>query len=280
MRLIVFGRATRDETLYLSTHFQEGGNTPLVRSETVHGGMVSWAGRTIRNAGHRPVLVGSAGLDTPHDYLGENVEDRLFRDGESFHIRVLVGPDGQRSFLAPDNEPFPPLEITAEKYENVDGILFDGYALLPGRNDLDAEKLLSIATQGGTRRLPTVVTLPVAQVLTARDRPQHLQRVLTRLHQISPLTVCGASDEHDALGMARSPWVSIKTTGLVEPLIVVEREGEVLHQEPVTLEPNPRNTNGAGDVFAAGILLGLVEERPLAHTLLRGHEVAKTHVMR
>jgi len=280
VRIVCFGRATRDETLYLENHISVGGNTKIRFVETVVGGMVSWAGAAVRDFGHTPVLVGSTGVDTPHEYLGNNVEDYLLRDGLTNHLRVLVDPSGQRSFLSQESAPYPPIKILPQYVSNIGGVLVDGYAILPERNVAEAVELVAFVRTGGDPRIPVVVTLPVVDVLKIGDRVSLLCQTFNRLGNV---VVVGGIDEHAALTekwLDRIFWTTVVTTGSNIPYVDVKLGRTLVHREPVNLVTNPCNTNGAGDVFAAGVIVGMVEQQSLASTLQKSHETAKTHILR
>lgn len=276
MRIACFGKVTRDETIYLETPVLTGNNSPVRAIETVYGGMVSWAGKSLHKNGHTPVMFGCAGMDTPPHYVGHRSEDYLVRQGEMHHIRVLVDPDGQRTFLAPVSDSYPEYRIDAISARNLDAVMVDGYSLLPQKADGQASDLVFTA-QDTNPNIPVVVTLPVSQKLD-RSSVSHLVKVIETWGKVY---VCGGVDEHEKLpdGLPEE-WIMIHTTGPQNPFVIVKQGNQTVHVEPVGLVEKPKNTNGAGDVFASGIASSLAANHNIQEAIQYAHQIASTHVVR
>lgn len=276
MRVACFGKVTRDEMMYLSGPVAIGGSADILRVETSYGGMASWGSRVIHNEGHTPVLFGCTGEELPYRHTGEDSEDYLVREGSMYHIRVLIGPDGQRTFFVPGEDICPRFVIDPADVGTLDAVLVDGYSLLPGRNPREATQLVE-AARSVNPAIPVVVTLPVSQKIDD-GAARHLAEVFLNWERV---VVSGGWDEHARLP-DRFPdgIVRVVTTGPDVPCVTVTRAGETVHVESVRLVGNPRNTNGAGDVFAAGFTIASAQGKDFGEAIRFAHMLASNHVQR
>jgi len=254
-RIAVIGSVAEDEVLTLPRPLREGRHLDAVTHERRLGGGGANTAIPLARAGHDVVIVAPLGTDARGDRLLGQLQDAgldtsgIVRvEGASTRSVVMVDPDAERTIVNAHRcrEQGPP--------KRVEGMEID--ALYVRSRELDLADLLA----GVARRARVVAHIPPL----ARDaRPAHVL-----VGSESDLPAAFVADPWDAgEGIAGSTleWV-VMTMGAHGAEAVSADERMATPAPTVTAV----DTTGAGDVFAAGLVHGLVEGQPMAQALGTG----------
>lgn len=272
--IVTLGDVVEDVVVRLDGPLAHGTDTPSVilrrrgGSAANTAAMVAALGRPVRFVG----VVGDDALGGRllDDLVAARVDWRGQRRGRSASIVVLVHPDGERSMLTDrgDADALEPLDPTW---------LDDLTALHVPAYSLAVDPLATTATDAiaDARRWGALVSIDVSSVdLIARQGPAS---VLARLDALRPDVVLANGDEFAALGGA-AVWTDAPHTPVLvkrgpDPALVVR--GASIVEVPV---PEPRHdgvdTTGAGDAFAAGVVVAMLDGADLVAATTAGHHAA------
>lgn len=272
--IVTLGDVVEDIVVRLSGPIAHGTDTPSVVDRRRGGSAANTA--VMVAALDRPArFVGVIGDDAlgqrlVDDLRAAGVDWRGQRRGRSASIVVLVDPDGERSMLTDRGD--------ADTLGTLDPIWLDDLtALHVPAYSLAAEPLATTAVDAiaDARRWGALVSIDVSSVdLIERQGPA---AVLAQLDALRPDVVLANGDEFDALG-GPSAWADAPHTPLVvkrgpDPALVVR--GESVVEVPA---PAPRHdgvdTTGAGDAFAAGLIVAMIDGADLTAAAAAGHAAA------
>jgi len=251
-RVVVVGSVAEDEVLSLPNPLHEGSHLDATKRERRLGGGAANTAVPLRHAGHEVVVLSPLGTDDTGDWLlgqlreaGVDTSGIVRVDGESTRSLVLVDPEGERTVVNVHRCREESLS------ERLAGIEADALYVRSREADL-AEPMATIA-----RRATVVAHLPP---LARGARPAHVL-----LGSESDLPEAFVGDPWDAgEGIAGSllRWV-VMTMG-AHGAEAVSAEERIAAPAPSV---NAVDTTGAGDVFAAGLVHALLDERPMPQAL-------------
>lgn len=251
-RVVVVGSVAEDEVLSLSHPLREGSHLDATTRERRLGGGAANTAVPLRHAGHEVVVLSPLGTDDTGDWLlgqlreaGVDTSGIVRVDGESTRSLVLVDPEGERTVV---NVHRCREESLPERLARIEA---DALYVRSREADL-AEPMATIA-----RRATVVAHLPP---LARGARPAHVL-----LGSESDLPEAFVGDPWDAgEGIAGSllRWV-VMTMG-AHGAEAVSAEERIAAPAPSV---NAVDTTGAGDVFAAGLVHALLDERPMPQAL-------------
>ncbi len=269
-RLVFLGDLAVDVVLLPRGSLVLGTDVPG-RVELRAGGSAANAARWAARLGARATFVGAIGRDAWGRTLAaslraDGVTARLARTtGPSARIGVVVGPGGERSFVA-DRRAADRLaaEWLRPAWFAADLLHLPAYSLLS-----DAVLPAALRAVALARANAALVSIDLASrgPLLAHGR----REVLRRLERVSPDVLLGNEFEVGVLAAARGPQALLDVT----PILCVKRgaEGCALWARPggrgaetVSLEVlaarvSTADTTGAGDAFDAGFLIAWLDAR-------------------
>jgi sugar/nucleoside kinase (ribokinase family) len=226
-------------------------------------------------AGGRARFIGQVGHDPTGRWLTEQLEavgaDVVVRwRGRTGTIVVLVDPSGERTMLA---DRAACIELSDPDPAWLDGLhtLHIPYYSLVG--EPLATTTTTLAGWANDRDIRVSVDASSAALL------QHdgADAALDRIAALHPQIVLANELEAGVLGAGLHPDRLGGATVVVKrgaaPAIVLRSGCEPLHVPGVRLD-DVRDTTGAGDAFAAGLLLALVDGADVATAVQHGHVVA------
>lgn len=232
-------------------------------------------------AGGRARFIGQVGDDSTgrwltDDLLAVGAEVAVRRSGRTGTIVVLVGSDGERTMLTD--------RAACTDLDGVDTTWLDGlhtlhvpyYSLVGEPLATTAEELVAAAHLRGLR-----VSVDVSS--TALLLAEGVDRALGRIADLRPQVVLANEAEAEVLGRGLDPQRLHGATVVVKrgagPASVATGDGSVHHVPAVTL-PVVRDTTGAGDAFAAGLLLAMAAGADAVEAVAAAHRVAADAVRR
>jgi sugar/nucleoside kinase (ribokinase family) len=251
-RIVVVGSAAQDEVVWLRQPLSEGHHLDASRRKLRLGGGGANTAIPLCNAGHQVRLVAAVGADPAGDWLlglleAAGVDTSLVTrvPGESTRSLVLLDPAGERTIIN--------LHRCGAQCapERVRSLVADAVYVRCRELDL----AVAIAERAAD-------SLVVAHVppLAACSRPAAV--LVGSAADLPPAFLADPWAAGRAIAGDALRWVVV-TLGPEGALAV--RPGECLRV------PAPEvavvDTTGAGDVFAAGLVHGLVEGRPMAEAL-------------
>ncbi|HOW52354.1 MAG TPA: adenosine kinase [bacterium] len=195
------------------------------------------------------------------DLTRHSVKAHLLADGpETGRAATFITPDGERTFATYLGAA---VKLTADDLHaglfagaaviHIEGYLVQNHALL--------ERALELARESGAR-----VSLDLASHNVVTENLDFL-RGLAERHLIDVLF---ANEEEARAFTGREPLDALGVMAALAPVAVVKlgREGSVAARDGKTARiaavPSPcRDTTGAGDLYAAGFLYGLLNDLPL-----------------
>ncbi len=275
--------ATLPDDRFLADHGLERGTMSLVDeqrverliAETENLPRTCVSGGSAANTAH-----GLAGLGVPCAYVGKvgddatgalfrsdlersGIESRLFTGRiPTGRAMAFISPDGERTFatylgaavtLSP--EELSPALFAGARIVHIEGYLVQDHALL--------RRAVSLARQSGAQ-----VSLDLASHNVVRENHAFLQELVSSrmvdilfANEQEATAFTGEEDPERALGvLARTCPVAVVKCGKDGSL--ASRNGETVM---VPARPAPcRDTTGAGDLYAAGFLYGVLRDMPLA----------------
>ena len=251
-RIVVVGSVAQDDVVTLRQPLSAGHHLDAASRRLRLGGGGANTAIPLRHAGHEVALVAPVGADGVAEWLfaklqaaGVDTEAVARVPGESTRSLILVDPGGERTIvnLHRCRETAPPARLAT----------LEADAVYVRSRDLDLRDLLAAAAGRG---------LVVAHVppIEAGSRPAHV--------------LVGSESDLPPSFLA-DPWAAVRAiAGDRLRLVVVTRGGEGASafspRERVDV-PAPRvavvDSTAAGDVFAAGLVHGLVLGRPTREAL-------------
>ena len=266
-RIAALGDLNLDLTLEVAAHPAAGGEAIATAQHSGVGGSATNTAIVLARGGAHCRLLACVGDDP----WGRHLLERLTAAGDDapdvaavqVHPReptqvnvIAVTPDGERTMYAyrGANTRLVPTDGLLEVVSDSEVLHLSGYALLAAPQRDAAEAAVATAASAG---LPVVADVPVGP---AREIPGRLHAVLPSVHT---LVVAGAEaraltgTDDDAAALARLLELGVRRVALKlgrDGCRLVRSDGEVtVRTEPV----EPLDTTGAGDSFAAGVVLGL-----------------------
>lgn len=232
-------------------------------------------------AGGRARFIGQVGDDSTGDRLVADLaavgaEVAVRRGGRTGTIVVLVSSDGERTMLTD--------RAACTQLSGVDDHWLDGlhtlhvpyYSLVGEPLATSTAQLVAAAHSRGIR-----VSIDVSS--TAVLLAEGTERALQRIAGLRPHVVLANEDEAEVLGHGLHPQHLHGATVVVKrgaaPASVTAADGSV-HQVPAVPIPSVRDTTGAGDAFAAGLLLALAHGADVVAAVGDAHRVAAAAVRR
>jgi sugar/nucleoside kinase (ribokinase family) len=186
-----------------------------------------------------------------------NVEPILFKSGlPTGHVLSIITPDAQRSmftYLGASSETHP-TEITPTLFENVALVHLEGYLLFNEALMMAALKAAKSAGAIVSLDLASYTVVEAAKKLLDDICKEYVDIVIANEDEARVFT--GSSDENKALEI-------LATKSEIAVMKVGKRGSHIAHNgikiavKPVGSE-KPIDTTGAGDLWAAGFLYGLV----------------------
>jgi len=228
----------------------------------------------IAKLGGSAAFVGKRG----DDELGRRFESELQKDRVDSVLlksslptgRVLsvITPDAQRSmmtYLGASAETLP-AEISAERLSGAAVVHIEGYLLF--------NRDLMLAALQAARKTGAAVSLDLASFTVVREAHSFLKEIIPEYVDIlfanedEAFALTGISDEHRALRvLAENATVAVLKVGKRGSYTC--HAGRIIANAPLGTG-EAVDTTGAGDLFAAGFLYGLVNAMPLAKCGLLG----------
>lgn len=195
-------------------------------------------------------------LDTLRSYPSLDLEHmtRLPNEHTPF-CRVLVTPDGERSFLvfwyreSEVTPPSPPL-LAGSKYLALD--------LYGGEERLAAA---SLAREMGVKTVIGDVIWPDHEVLLLTD-------IATNSAAFLRESFPGVDVRKHSLDLHQVAGGTVITTDGPNPIHAIDPHGREMYLAPPRVQP--LDTTGAGDAFRAGLIYGMLKEWPLERCLAWG----------
>jgi len=249
-----------------------GTDTPGVRVERRRGGSAANVAVFAAGSGTPSRFVGRVGDDALGDRLVAELADAgvdaaVQRGGRTGSIVVLVAPDGERSML-PDRG-------GAVDLDHVDPAVLDGCSWL----HLPAYSLLveplgraSAALAGEAHRRGVQVCVDASSAALL----EHVGPAAARsaIEAIGPQVVLANGDEARVLDLRAHPFRHDVRTVVKAGADPVEVLGAERLTVPVPPVADVRDTTGAGDAFAAGLLGALARGADTTGAVLAGCSVA------
>jgi sugar/nucleoside kinase (ribokinase family) len=251
-RIVVVGSVAQDAVVWLRQPLVPGRHLDSRQRKVRLGGGAVNTAVPLRHAGHQVALVSPVGADTVGEWLIAKVQATgidcasLARvQGESTRSLVLVDPDGERTIVNESRcrELAPPVRVRALQKD----------ALYVRSRETDLQDLL---------REEAKTALVVAHVppLAAGSRPAQV--------------LVGSESDLPRAFLSRPFAAAREIAGDVLQWVVLTRGGNgaaAFSARERIEEPAPAvsvlDTTAAGDVFAAGLVHGLVTGRPMADAL-------------
>jgi len=217
--------------------------------------------------GGKARFVGKCGTDTwgrqyENDLGKQNVDAALLRsDSPTGRVLSIITPDAQRTmftYLGASSETRPE-EITARSFAGAAVVHVEGYLLF--NPDL-IQAALDAAKEAGA-----LVSLDLASFTVVEQALELLEKLVVDSVDIlianedEARAFTGQSDEKLALG-ALSEKASVAVLKVGPRGSHITHAGESIHIQPMG-DGTALDTTGAGDLWAAGFLFGLVNGYPL-----------------
>lgn len=221
----------------------------------------------VGNLGGSARFVGKCGNDNmaqliETDLIRQNVEPALIRsDSPTGCALTIITPDAQRSFLTylGASAETRPEEITVNLFENAAIVHLEGYLLF---NPVLIQTALSAAKEAGAK-----ISLDLASYTVVKASGEILDELVETYVDIlianedEAAAFTGHSDESQALSaLAAKADIAVLNVG---------PRGSYIAQAGNTFAVKPggdggvQDTTGAGDLWAAGFLFGLVKGYPI-----------------
>lgn len=217
----------------------------------------------LANVGVETAFIGKIGTDEIGDFFQSDMESnqitpRLFTSGSpSGRAIAFVTPDSERTFatylgaaveLSAD-------ELSQDLLDGYDILYIEGYLVF---NEPLIIKGIELAKKGGLK-----VALDLASYNVVEAKLDLLTRLLPDIDYVF------ANEEEAHAYCKLAPDAAVEHLGHTSEIAVVKcgAEGSLVKRNGITVKvdsisANPVDTTGAGDLYAAGFLHGLVHDKP------------------
>ncbi|GMR01717.1 MAG: PfkB family carbohydrate kinase [Acidimicrobiia bacterium] len=276
--LCCIGDLVEDVVVWLSCDIATGTDTDV----TIHrrrGGSAANVAVAAASIGARVRFIGRVGSDAVggaliDDLQAAGVDPVVQREGRTGTIVVLVDESGERSML-PDRAAAVDLDrIGATDLAGVTWLHVPAYSLVTGSlADTSKAAIERVRANGGS------VSIDVSSMAIINEYGvDAFRRMLTGLE---PEIVLCNQDEAVVLGVDEMGGMSSSVVTVVkagpDPAIAMDESG-LLASVPAVHLGQVRDTTGAGDAFAAGLITALMEDADIERALVAGHRLA-AHVL-
>jgi sugar/nucleoside kinase (ribokinase family) len=221
----------------------------------------------IGQLGGHPRFIGKRGKDElggifEKSLVASNVEPRLsLSDSPTGRVLSLITPDAQRSmftYLGASSET-KPVELTPELFKDAALVHLEGYLLF--NKDL-IMAALKVAKEAGARISLDMASFTVVQA--AKDILRDIIRDYVDIllaNEDEARAYTGLSDERAALNRLSSE-VDVAVVKIGKRGSLITTQGKV-YTIGILGDGSAKDTTGAGDLWAAGFLYGLVNGMPI-----------------
>ena len=261
------------------------------RVSFVQGGSAANTARWLARLGARSSLVCAVGRDA----AGRALIDTLRGDGvvlrasrvtgaRTGRIGVLIGPDGERSFVADRAaaDRLAPEDLAASWFANADALHLPAYSLLGEPLGQAGRRAVVLAREAGA-----LVSVDLASMVPLLSRGRRAAKAL--LDEVAPDLLFATAAEAEALlghyrpdGLLEVAPMAVVKRGSRGATVLAREGDERLRFEVATAQLAATDTTGAGDAFDAGFLVGWFAARAAGRSLpaslqraaLAGHRAA------
>lgn len=262
--VVGFGMSSIDQLCLVARHPRLDSKQPLVRHEVQPGGQVPTALVALQRWGLQTAYVGAFGDDPGGSMArsalaieGIDLSGTCTRRNAQQQVSVILIDEitGERSVLW---QRVPDLVMHAAELPLQ--VLASGRALLMDAVDIPA----AVAAARAARRAGSMVVLDVDSPTPGIEELLGLTDVLITSPDF-PVRLTGQNDIRTALKAAAGfgPWFTSATLGPGGALAVVRGELHYAPAQPVVSV----DSTGAGDIFHAGCIYGLLRGWPVSDTL-------------
>lgn len=248
------------------------------------GGSAANMAVNVMRAGGRARFIGQIGDDPQGQHLvdaleAEGVETVVRRQGRTGTIIVLVDAAGERTMLTDRGAAGDLADPERAWLDGLDTLHVPLYSLIGGALASTSTTLIGWAHDRGIR-----VSIDASSAAVIAEHGRCASRML--LTSLQPDVLLCNELETSTLGgpdaVARiGAGVTIVKQGAGDCLVIERGEaGDVTTAVPAVHLDHVRDTTGAGDAFAAGLLLALAQGAPAVEAARRAHEVAAAAIRR
>ncbi len=257
------GGMTFVEMPFIENALKKTGETPAI----VPGGSACNTAVGVGKLGGKAHFIGKCGRDdTASFYKSEleksNVQPFLFEsDLPTGRVLSIITPDAQRTFLTclGASALMQPEEITATLFKPSAIVHLEGYLVF--NNDL------FLAALEAAKKAGALISLDLASYTVVEQEKKLLDRVIKDYVDIlianedEALAYTGDSDEKASV-LKMADFVDIAVVKIGEKGAYICHNGDIITAGPAG-SGGVVDTTGAGDLWAAGFLFGLVNHYPL-----------------
>ncbi|MEO6206865.1 MAG: PfkB family carbohydrate kinase [Candidatus Limnocylindrales bacterium] len=293
-RIVVLGDLMLDVVL-ASAGPLEIGSDVAGRVRFLQGGSAANTARWLARLGARSSLICAVGRDP----AGRALVDEVREDGvvprvvrlagvRTGRIGVLVGPDGERSFVADRSaaDGLAPGDLRAAWFASADALHLPAYSLLGDPLGLAGRRAVSLAREVGA-----LVSVDLASIAPLLGDGRRAARAL--IESVTPDVLFATAAEAEALlgrravdGLLDLAPAAVIKRGARGATVLARDEGRDLRFEVATAHVATADSTGAGDAFDAGFLVGWLAARgagrstaaSLQRAALAGHRAAARHL--
>jgi sugar/nucleoside kinase (ribokinase family) len=287
---VVLGDLMLDVVLTPDRELETGTDVPG-RVGLVQGGSAANTARWLGRLGARTTLISAVGRDT----VGRALVDAIRADGVTPHVRrvqgartgrigVLVGPGGERSFVADRGaaDLVRPDDLRPGWFRGIDALHVPAYSLLGEPLGLAGRRAIELARAAGA-----IVSVDLASIAPLLAEGRQAARSL--IAEIAPdLLFATALEAEVLIGRYGVEWLleyapmAVVKRGPKGATVLAVEDGRQLRFEVATQHVQALDTTGAGDAFDAGFLVGWFAAREggrslaasLQRAALSGHRAA------
>ena len=261
------------------------------RVSLVQGGSAANTARWLARLGARSSLICAVGRDP----AGRALVDAVREDGvvprvtrmagdRTGRIGVLVGPGGERSFVADRGaaDGLAPGDLRAAWFASADALHLPAYSLLGDPLGLAGRRAVTLAREAGA-----LVSVDLASIAPLLANGRRAARAL--IESVAPDVLFATAAEAESLlgrravdGLLDLAPVAVIKRGAKGATVLAREDGQHLRFEVATAHVVTADSTGAGDAFDAGFLVGWLAARSagrstaasLQRAALAGHRAA------